>query len=85
MTWAVAAAKAKFSELVECAQKEGPQEITRNGKVVGVLVSPAEWEKSRLAPEENARTMSEFFKNSPLRDSGIDLTRDGRGPRPVDL
>lgn len=40
--WAVAEAKAKFSELIETARAQGAQEITRNGKLVGVLVSPEE-------------------------------------------
>ena len=85
MTWAVAAAKAKFSELVECAQNDGPQEITRNGKVVGVLVSPSEWNKAKRVRGQNARTTAEFFRNSPLAGSGLDLTRNPSGPRKVDL
>lgn len=30
--WTVAEAKAKLSEVIERAQKEGPQVITRNGR-----------------------------------------------------
>jgi prevent-host-death family protein len=32
-------AKAKFSEVVEQAQKKGPQQITKNGRPVAVVVS----------------------------------------------
>ena len=67
--------KAKASEVVESAQTQGPQDITRHGKRVALLVSPEEWEKRNRPPAHNARTMSEFFKRSPLAGSGIDLRR----------
>jgi prevent-host-death family protein len=65
----------KFSELIETARAKGPQEITRNGKLVGVLVSPEEWKKVKHTPAQNARTASDFCKNSPLAGSGLDLRR----------
>jgi prevent-host-death family protein len=83
-TWPVAEAKAKFSEVIETAHEQGAQQITRNGKLVGVLVSPEEWEgRKRREPAQNARTMSEFFRNSPLRGSGIKIGRVSLNPRPV--
>ena len=84
-TWAVAKAKAQFSELIETAQAQGAQEITRNGKLVGVLVSPEEWRKAKRAPAQNARTMSEFFRNSPLAGSGLNLKRVRSKARKVAL
>lgn len=83
--WAVAEAKAKFSELIETARERGAQQITRNGKLVGVIVSPAEWKKTKHTPTRNARTMSAFFKNSPLVDSGLDLRRSRSKARKVQL
>jgi prevent-host-death family protein len=83
-TWGVAEAKAKFSEVVEQAQEKGPQRITRNGKLVGLLVSPEQWE-GRRKPMQNARTMSEFFRSSPLAGSGLDLRRSKSKPRKVEL
>lgn len=83
--WAVAEAKAKFSELIETAHAQGAQEITRNGKLVGVLVSPEEWKRVKHTPAQNARTMSDFFKNSPLAGSGIDLRRSRSKARKVEL
>ena len=83
--WAVAEAKAKFSELIETARAQGAQEITRNGKLVGVLVSPEEWEKAKHTPAQNARTMSDFFKKSPLAGSGLDLRRSRSKARKVEL
>lgn len=84
-TWALAQAKARFSELVDCVQEQGAQQITRNGKLVGVLVSPEEWRKATRAPAQNARTMSEFFRNSPLAGSGLDLKRVRSRARKIDL
>jgi prevent-host-death family protein len=84
-SWAVAEAKAKFSQLIETARDQGAQEITRNGKLVGVLVSPEEWKKTKHTPAQNARTMSDFFKNSPLAGSGLDLRRSRSKTRKVEL
>ena len=85
MTWAVAEAKAKFSKLIETAQEHGAQEITRNGKLVGLMVSPDDWHKRQREPLQNQRSMSEFFKNSPLAGSGLDLRRSKAKQRKIEL
>ncbi len=84
-SWALAEAKAKFSEVVDRAVNHEPQEITRNGKPVAVLVSRDEWLRSKRKVEHNHRSMAEFFRNSPLRNSGIDLRRSKSPARKVDL
>ena len=38
-TWAVAEAKARFSEMIDRALADGPQTITRNGQKAVVVVS----------------------------------------------
>ncbi|HEY0307932.1 MAG TPA: type II toxin-antitoxin system Phd/YefM family antitoxin [Acidobacteriaceae bacterium] len=78
-SWGVAEAKAQFSEVVNKAMTEGPQEITRHGKDAVVLVSKAEWER-RKRPRQNA---AEFFMNSPLRGSGLKIERLRGKFRPV--
>jgi len=50
-TWAVAKAKAQFSELIEVAREKGAQEITRNGKLVGFVVSPEDWKRKSMATD----------------------------------
>lgn len=80
-TWTVANAKARFSELIDKAKSEGPQTLTRNGKPAAVLVSVEEWEKKTA----RKGTLSEFFRNSPLYDSGIELERLDHPPRKIDL
>lgn len=43
MAWQVYDAKARFSELLDAALKEGPQVVTRRGVETAVLVPIAEW------------------------------------------
>jgi prevent-host-death family protein len=80
-SWSVANAKAHFSELIDKAKSEGPQTVTRNGKPAAVLVSVEEWEKKTA----RKGTLVEFFQNSPLYDSGIEIERFKGGFRKVDL
>jgi prevent-host-death family protein len=70
-TWSVAQAKAKFSEVIEKAKAEGPQTITRNGRKAAILVAADEWER-KTKPQGS---LADFFANSPLRGSGINLDR----------
>ena len=44
-TWSIAQAKAKFSELVEKAEKEGAQVITRRGIETVVILPVSEWKR----------------------------------------
>jgi antitoxin Phd len=69
--WPVQDAKNRFSEVVECALHEGPQTITRRGKDTAVLVSISAFRA--LSGAQGG--LVEFFRNSPLADSGIDLDR----------
>jgi prevent-host-death family protein len=84
-SWGIAELKAKASEVVESAQKKGPQHITRHGKRVALIVSPEEWEKRNRPHGQNARTMSEFFKSSPLVGSGIKIGRVRLDPRHIEF
>ena len=67
--WPVAKAKAKLSALIDRALEEGPQTITRNGRKAVVVVSLEQWER-RVKPKG---TLVEFFRNSPLRGSGLQI------------
>ncbi len=79
--WTVATAKARFSEVLERAQTEGPQTITRNGRKAAVVVSVDEWEKRK----KRKGTLADFFASSPLAGSRLKIKRVAGGPRPVDL
>ncbi len=84
-TWGLAEAKAKFSEVVERAERHEPQEITRNGKAVAVIVSREEWLNLNRPRNQNHRSMAEFFRDSPLAGSGLDLNRSRIRARKIEL
>ena len=80
MTWTVAGAKAKLSEVMERAQL-APQTITRNGKPSVVVVSAEEWQRKT----GRRGSLAEFLLASPLRDADLDLERQHDEPRDVSL
>jgi antitoxin Phd len=73
-SWQLQAAKARFSELFRRARSEGPQYVTRRGKEA-VVVIPAE-EFDRLKRRNRRTSLVQFFAESPLVGSGIDLDRN---------
>lgn len=79
--WQLQEAKNKFSQVVNLALNEGPQIITLRGKKTAVLISIDEYLRLNRSPG----TLSEFFRQSPLMDSGIDLERDKEEGRDIDL
>lgn len=70
-TWTVAEAKAKFSELMEKANSEGPQKITKRGRTTAVVVAAEEWERK----SERKGNLAEFLASSPLRGSALRTPR----------
>lgn len=80
-TWTVAEAKAKLSELIEQAQSEGPQAITRRGRKAVMVVSSEEWERKN----KRVGNLAEFFANSPLPGSGLVIERLEEKPRELEL
>lgn len=62
-TWQLQEAKAKFSAVVEAAQKDGPQFVTRHGLPTAVVISQEEYE--RLKPK---KSLVEFFQSAPYID-----------------
>ncbi len=80
-TWTVAEAKAKFSEVIDRAESDGPQTITRNGRTTAVIVAAREWERRT----KRKGTLADFFAASPLRGSGARIKRLRGRVRRVDL
>jgi len=79
--WTVAEAKAKFSEVIDRAQSDGPQTITRNGRTTAVVVAAEEWERKT----RRKGNLAEFFATSPLRASGVRIKRLPGRLRKADL
>ena len=80
-TWAVAEAKARFSELIDRALADGPQTITRKGKKAVVVVSHEEWQRKT----KRKGNLAEFFAASPLRGADLKIRRSKDGPREIEL
>ncbi len=82
--WQVQTAKAKFSEVFRRARTDGPQLITRQGKEGVVMISDEQY--SRLISKSlQAKTLVEFFRESPLVGVKLDLKRDRDEGRDVEL
>lgn len=79
--WKIAEAKARFSELIEKALREGAQEITRHGKRTVVVVAAEEWDRKA----RRQGSLVEFLDRSPLRGSGLEIARLRDRPRDVEL
>jgi len=79
--WTVAEAKAKFSEIIERAMSEGPQTITRKGRIAAVVVDAEEWQRKT----RRTGNLAEFFAGSPLRGSKLKVHRRKARPRKISL
>ncbi len=79
-SWAVAKAKARFSEVVDRARTVGPQVITRNDRATAIVVSIEEWDRKT----KRQGTLAEFFATSPLRGADIVIERTTDGPRDLE-
>ena len=81
--WQLQEAKNKFSRLVEKAQKNGPQIVTKHGKKAVVVLSFEEYRKM-VSPQYD---LVEFFRRSPLRGTDIDFSkiRNKDLPREVEI
>lgn len=70
-TVATIEATAELSELIAAADAGEPQIITKNGVGAAVLISYDDYR--RLTARK--KSLVEFLRESPLRDSDLDLTR----------
>ena len=80
-TWKLQDAKAKFSQVVEDALKNGPQYVTRHGSKAVVIVSAEDFEELvSVKPSFN-----DFLLSCPKVSTGLNLTRKKDIPRRIDL
>ena len=80
-TWQLQEAKNKFSKLVERAQHEGPQFVTKHGKESVVILSVEEYKKI-VKPKSN---LVQFIQTSPLSKTLINIKRDKSLGRDIEL
>jgi prevent-host-death family protein len=74
MTWTLARAKDRLSEVIRQAAEEGPQVISVRGREAAIVLSKDEFD--RLNPETPRRNFKEFLLAIPSLE-GVDLSRDG--------
>jgi prevent-host-death family protein len=77
--WQIQEAKARFSELVDRALKEGPQTVTRHGKAVAVLIPAEEYRRLRTG----GKKLKALLAAAPLE--GVEIKRSREAGRTVDL
>jgi len=79
--WQVQEAKARFSELLRSAAKEGPQAITVRGQTAAVVLSTAEYQRLK----GRKTSLVDFLRASPLAGYELELERHRSMPRDIDL
>lgn len=71
--WPVKDAKSRFSELVELAETEGPQTITRHGRARAVILSVEDYRNLEAAKPD----FKEYLLSGPkVEEFDIDRPRD---------
>ena len=83
--WQVQTAKARFSEVFRRAHSEGPQRITRQGKESVVVLSDKQYEALLERRTREAKSLWQFFRESPLVGVELDLERDKDTGQDIDL
>ena len=78
-TWQLQEAKSKFSEVINLAVKDSPQQVTRNGKIVAYVVSADTWDK------EHKPSIKDVLLSRPHKETELDLVRNREIPRELDL
>jgi antitoxin Phd len=79
--WKLQDAKNHFSEVVEDAINEGPQEVTKRGEHAVVILSFATYQEL-IKPKQD---LISFFRNSPLWGEDLDLERHKDYPREIEF
>ena len=82
--WQLQEAKARFSEVFRLARERGPQRVTKHGRTAVVVIPAEEYERlSRSKARQGS--LVQFFADSPLAGSGIQLDRQRDFGRAIKL
>lgn len=79
-TWQLQEAKAKLSEVIDTAEKKGPQIITRRGVKTAVVVPFGEWERRREAQKPS---LLELLRSGPDGELPIPPRKHWKMRKPV--
>jgi prevent-host-death family protein len=78
--WSVQHAKARFSELLDACQREGPQVVSRRGTEAAVLVPIEQWQRLQAAAKPS---LKQLLLASDARTEELVSSRGGARRRPV--
>jgi prevent-host-death family protein len=81
-SWQIQQAKAKFSEVIDRAEKEGPQMITRRGVETAVIVPIDEWRRTQPAQKES---LLDVLRAARFHELDIPPRGRLRHRKPIDL
>lgn len=81
--WRLQDAKARFSELVRMAHRDGPQHVTVHGREAVVVVDAAEY--NRLRGAQTGELLIEALQASPHKQVSIEPSRTAMPVRAVKL
>lgn len=81
-TWPLQNAKARLSEVIKTAKKNGPQIITQRGVKSAVIVPFEEWERTE---RRNQPTLLEVLQSAPEGDLPIPPRASWKMRKPVKL
>jgi len=79
--WQLQEAKARLSEVIKHAAKEGPQTITMRGEPTAVVISKDEYERLK----HPKGSFVDFMRESPLYGVNVDFTREQTLTRKADI
>ena len=79
--WQLQEAKNRLSQVVDQALHDGPQTITLRGNPSAVVISFDEYHKLTRP----STSLTQFFRQSPLSDIDLDLSRKADLSREVEL
>ncbi len=80
-SWQLQEAKARLSEVIKKAVKDGPQMITVHGEPSAVVISSKEYERLKHPPE----SFLKFMRRSPLYGVELDIERQQTLTREADV
>ncbi len=75
-SWQLQEAKSRFSEVVERALKEGPQEVTRRGLPTVMVISIEDYEKARQSKPRPKRSLVQYLRDCPCPELSDLLLED---------
>ena len=79
--WQLQEAKARLSEVIKRAAKEGPQKITVHGEPTAIVISNKEYERLK----QPKGSFVKFMRSSPLYGLELNLKREPTLTRDVEV